>query len=244
VKPFILVTDQGTIFTWDQTLKAIFLRRRRLESQQCWRNAVYKGVAILNSSLTQPALAVTDFHGGFIDTFIPDCPSGASGFVYDPNLPLEFAPFAFKSLEDKLSNIRGARCRQDTIGDWSRKWHRQHFRYGWPIHQRFATGGALNAPWGIAQASANFGPFQQRHSDWQHRRWIINAFDPASGRLVGKLTDATARQTDVGLHGLAFRSDGLRTPTPVFASEFSSERDGLFGAITTRPGQRDQSIRS
>ena len=28
------------------------------------QGAVYKGVAILNSSLTQPALAVTDFHGG------------------------------------------------------------------------------------------------------------------------------------------------------------------------------------
>jgi hypothetical protein len=71
VKPFILVTDQGTIFTWGPDAQGDLRPQATLEVNNGARSAVYKGVAILNSSLTQPALAVTDFHGGFIDTFIP-----------------------------------------------------------------------------------------------------------------------------------------------------------------------------
>jgi len=53
--------------------------------------------------------------------------------------------------------------------------------------------------------------------------------------LVGKLTDGDGKDlTEVGLHGLAFRSDEFGNPnTLYFTSEFSNERDGLFGAITT-----------
>jgi len=62
IKPFILVTEQGTILTWgpdaNGNLPQQATPRRRIAS------AVYKGAAILNSLLTAPALAVTDFHGG------------------------------------------------------------------------------------------------------------------------------------------------------------------------------------
>jgi len=59
---------------------------------------------VLNSSLTQPALAVTDFHGGFIDTFIP----GFAPVALPGSLRIQISPWnshlsAFKSLEDKSS---------------------------------------------------------------------------------------------------------------------------------------------
>jgi uncharacterized protein (TIGR03118 family) len=103
VKPFILVTDQGTIFTWGPDAQGDLPAQATLEVNNAARNAVYKGVAILNSSLTQPALAVTDFHGGFIDTFIPGFASVAlPGSFTDPNLPLGFAPFGIQVIRRQV----------------------------------------------------------------------------------------------------------------------------------------------
>ena len=101
--------------------------------------------------------------------------------------------------------------------------------------RRFATGGALNAPWGITQASANFGPFSNDILIGNVGDGTINAFDPTSGNFVGKLLDGDGNAiVEVGLHALAFRADGFGDPnTLYFTSQLSSETDGLFGAITT-----------
>jgi hypothetical protein len=100
--------------------------------------------------------------------------------------------------------------------------------------KRFATGGALNAPWGIAQASANFGPFSDDILIGNVGDGNINAFDPATGHLVGPLLDGDGSPiTKIGLHGLAFRADGFGDPNALyFTSQLSSENDGLFGDVT------------
>ena len=101
--------------------------------------------------------------------------------------------------------------------------------------RRFATGGALNAPWGITQASANFGPFSNNIVIGNAGDGNINAFDLATGNFVGKLKDGDGHAiVETGLHGLAFRSDGFGDPdTLYFTSQINNEDDGLFGAITT-----------
>jgi len=55
VKPFILVTDQGTIFTWGPDARGDLPQHATLVINNSATNAVYKGVAILDSSLTAPA---------------------------------------------------------------------------------------------------------------------------------------------------------------------------------------------
>jgi uncharacterized protein (TIGR03118 family) len=237
VKPFILVTDEGTIFTWGPDARGDLPQQATLVVNNGARNAIYKGAAILNSTLTQPALAVTDFHGGFIDTFLPGfAPVALIGSFTDPNLPLGFAPFGIQvigkqvfvtyALQDaaKQDPVPGAGNGAVSIFDMDGNFVR-----------RFATGGVLNAPWGIVQASANFGPFSNDILIGNIGDGTINAFDPTTGRLAGKLTDGDGKDiTEVGLHGLAFRADGFADPnTLFFTSEFSSERDGLFGTITT-----------
>src|SRR5580765_7253210 len=58
VNPFIVVTEEGGIFTWGPDLNGNLPQqatlRRRIVSE------VYKGAAILNSPQASPALAVTD----------------------------------------------------------------------------------------------------------------------------------------------------------------------------------------
>jgi uncharacterized protein (TIGR03118 family) len=237
VKPFILVTDQGTIFAWGPDARGDLPQHATLVINNSARNAVYKGVAILDSSLTAPALAVTDFHGGFIDTFLPGfAPVALPGSFTDLNLPVGYAPFGIQVIGRQVFvtyAVQDAAKHNPAIGAGNGIVN--IFDMDGNFVRRFATGGALNAPWGIAQASANFGPFSNDILIGNIGDGIINAFDPTTGHLVGKLTDGDGKDiTEVGLHGLAFRADGFADPSTLFStSEFSDERDGLFSAITT-----------
>lgn len=234
VKPFILVTEQGSIFTWgpdaagDLPQKATLVRKRV--------SGIFKGVAILDSLLSGPVLAVTDFHEGFIDNFLPGFAQVAlSGSFTDPDLPAGYAPFGIQvvgrqvfvtyALQDasKQNPIFGAGNGIVSIFDMDGNFVR-----------RFASGGALNAPWGVTQASANFGPFSNDILIGNVGDGTINAFDPASGRFLGSLLDGDGfALAEVGLHALAFRADGFGDQdTLYFTSQFSDESNGLFGAIT------------
>ena len=201
------------------------------------QGAVYKGVAILNSSLTQPALAVTDFRGGFIETFLSGFdPVALSGSFTDPNLPAGYAPFGIQVIGRQVFVTYAVQdaAKQDPIAGPGNGIV-SIFDMDGNFVRRFATGGALNAPWGITQASANFGPFSNNILIGNASDGNINAFDLATGSFVGKLKDGEGHVIiETGLHGLAFRSDGFGDPdTLYFTSQISNEDDGLFGAITT-----------
>ncbi len=235
VKPFILVTEQGSILTWGPNAQGALPQQATLVRKRT--SGVFKGVAILDSLLTAPALAVTDFHGGFVDTFLPGFSQVAlPGSFTDPTLPAGYAPFGIQvigrqvfvtyALQDasKENPIFGAGNGIVSIFDMDGNFVR-----------RFATAGALNAPWGITQASANFGPFRNDILIGNVGDGTINAFDPTTGNFVGELIDGDGFPiSEVGLHGLAFRADGFGDRnTLYFTSQFNDENDGLFGAITT-----------
>ena len=234
IKPFIVVTEEGTIFTWGPDAQGNLPADATLVRSRA--GAVYKGAVILNSLLTAPVLAVTDFRGGFIETFLPGFASVAlPGTFTDPSLPAGYAPFGIQvigqqvfvtyALQDPamLDPLFGSGNGIVSIFDMDGNFLR-----------RFATGGALNAPWGITQASANFGPFSNDILIGNVGDGTINAFDPASGRFLGSLLDGDGSAlTEAGLHAMAFRPDGFGDPdTLYFTSQFSDESNGLFGAIT------------
>ncbi len=233
VKPFILVTDQGTVFTWGPDARGDLPPEATLVVNNGANGAVYKGVAILNSSLTAPALAVTDFHGGFIETFLPGfAPVALPGSFADPNLPLDYAPFGIQAIGRQVFvsyALQDAAKRDPIVGPGNGVV--SIFDMDGNFVRRFVTGGALNAPWGIAQASANFGPFSNDILIGNVGDGTISAFDPGTGRFVGKLKDGDGNDiTEVGLHTLAFRSDGFGdSNTLSFTSEFSNEQDGQIG---------------
>ena len=237
VQPFILVTEEGTVFTWGPDARGDLPQQATLVVNHSSQGAVYNGVAILNSSLTAPALAVTDFHGGFVETFLPGfSPVALPGSFTDPNLPAGYAPFGIQvigrqvfvtyALQDDARHdpVVGAGNGIVSIFDMDGNFVR-----------RFATAGALNAPWGITQASSNFGPFSNDILIGNAGDGNINAFDLTTGNFVGKLKDGDGHViAKIGLHGLAFRSDGFGDPnTLYFTSEFQNAEDGLFGAVTT-----------
>jgi uncharacterized protein (TIGR03118 family) len=237
VKPFILVTDEGTVFTWGLDAQGDIPQAATLRVDHSLFGAAYKGAAILNSSLTAPALAVADFHGGFIETFLPGFSRVAlPGSFTDPNLPAGYAPFGIQVIGQQVFVTYGL---QDAI---------KHdpvpgpgngivsiFDMDGNFVRRFSTAGALNAPWGVTQASANFGPFSNDILIGNIGDGNINAFDLATGNFVGKLKDGDGHAiARVGLHGLTFRSDGFGDPdTLYFTTQFQNADGGLFSAITT-----------
>src|SRR6266403_1526695 len=237
LKPFILVTDEGTVFTWGPDVQGNIPPAATLVVNHTSAGAVYKGVAILNSSLTAPALAVTDFHGGFIETFLPGfSPVALPGSFTDPNLPTGFAPFGIQVIGRQVFvtyAVQDAAKHDPVVA--AGNGIVSIFDMDGNFVRRFATAGALNAPWGVTQASGNFGPFSNNILIGNAGDGNINAFDLATGNFVGKLKDGDGHVVaEIALHGLAFRSDGFGDPnTLYFNSEFSNEQDGLFGAITT-----------
>jgi uncharacterized protein (TIGR03118 family) len=236
VKPFILVTREGTVLTWGPDARGDLPQAATQVIDNSPRGAVYGGVAILNSALTQPALAITDFQGGFINTFIPGfVPVALPGSFTDPNLPAGYAPFGIQVIGDQVYvtyALQDAAKHDPIPGPGNGVVN--IFDMDGNFVKRFVTGGALNAPWGITQASANFGPFSNDILVGNLGDGTISAFDPATGQFAGPLLDGNGDAiVEVGLHGLAFRADGFGDAnTLYFTSQINNENDGLFGTIT------------
>jgi uncharacterized protein (TIGR03118 family) len=236
-RPFIVVTEQGTLFTWGLDAQGDF--PPPATQQFSIASAVFKGAAILDSPTKGPALAATDFHAGVVQTLLPCNPGFTTamlpGGFRDANLPAGYSPFGIRvvgrqvfvtyALQDALKHepVFGAGNGIVNVFDMDGN-----------FVKRFATAGALNAPWGMAQASANFGPFSNDILIGNVGDGTISAFDPATGRFLGPLLDGNGVAiTAVGLNALAFRADGFGDPdTLYFTSQVNDADNGIFGAIT------------
>ncbi|MCI0464875.1 MAG: TIGR03118 family protein, partial [Gemmataceae bacterium] len=100
--------------------------------------------------------------------------------------------------------------------------------------RRFASQGALNAPWGLALAPAGFGPFGGALLVGNFGDGHINAYDPESGAYLGPLADDNGIPITVsGLWALTFGNGhaGGASDTLFFTAGVDDEEHGLFGAI-------------
>jgi uncharacterized protein (TIGR03118 family) len=100
--------------------------------------------------------------------------------------------------------------------------------------RRVAAGGALNAPWGLAVAPANFGDFSNALLVANFGDGKINAYNPATGAFIGTLakSDKTPIVID-GLWGIAFGNgvNGQPTNTLFYTAGPGNEAHGAYGRI-------------
>jgi uncharacterized protein (TIGR03118 family) len=102
------------------------------------------------------------------------------------------------------------------------------------FRQRFASGGPLNAPWGITQAPSNFGPLSNAILIGNFGDGMIHAFDQTSGLLMGTLNTANGNAfVQAGLWGIAFGNglDNQPVNTLFFAAGPNDEANGVYGRI-------------
>jgi hypothetical protein len=112
--------------------------------------------------------------------------------------------------------------------------------------QQVTSGGKLASPWGITLAPSSFGEFggDLLVGNFSYNAGEINAFDPVSGAYQGTLADENDNTLLAGSQGLWYLTfgnggNGGLADTLYFTAGLNAETDGLFGAITPTPENRN-----
>jgi len=232
---FLFATEDGTISTWASINgnNPTFALLARDDSPS---GAVYKGLAILTPQCCREYLALAEFHAGFIATYDIDFNLlTTSGSFKDSNLPVGYAPFNIQQIGTEVFvtyAVQDASGINPVIG--SGNGIVNVFDQEGNFIRRFASNGPLNAPWGVAQASSNFGSFSNDILIGNFGDGTINAFDPATGRFLGKIKDSAGNIiANPGLWALVFRADGVGgADTLYFTAGAGDENHGLFATIS------------
>ena len=236
VQPFLIATREGDIYFWGRDANGNLPTEATLALDHHLTGAVYTGLAILTPDCCGPFLAVANFHNGLIETYNTGLsPLAPPGSFTDPNLPAGYAPFGMQVIGNQLFvtyAVQDAAKQNPIFG--AGNGIVSVFDLAGNFVRRFATGGPLNAPWGVTQASANFGPFSSEILIGNVGDGTINAFATPSGSFSGQIKDGNGSAiVNTGLHGLTFRSDRFGDPnTLYFTAGINDGHDGLFGALT------------
>lgn len=230
---FIFATEDGTIVSWNSGTTAV------LKADLSASGAIYKGLALGNSG-GQNYLYAANFHAGRVDVFDTgyNLVTPAGSFT-DPALPAGFAPFNIQNVGGRLYvayALQDAEGHDDVAGPGNG--FVDVFDTSGQLLQRLASNGPLNSPWGITLAPAGFGGFSQALLIGNFGDGLINAFDPATGRFLGPLLNASGRPIAIqGLWDLKFGNGGQAGDahtlyfTAGIAGGGSLEDHGLFGSL-------------
>ncbi len=230
---FLFATEDGTISTW-ASINGSNPSFALLARDDSASGAIYKGISILTPQCCREYLALAEFHAGFVATYdISFSPLATLGSFKDSNLPAGYAPFNIQQIGTQVFvtyALQDASATNPIIGPGNGIVN--VFDTEGNFVQRFASNGPLNAPWGVAQASANFGPFSNDILIGNFGDGIINVFDPLTGAFLGQIKDRKGNViVNPGLWALVFRADGLgNANTLYFTAGASGENHGLFGA--------------
>ena len=199
---FIFDTEDGLVASWTGTSNAA-----TVVFDNSARGAVYKGLALLNSTF----LLAANFNSGKIDVLDRNFNlTSLGGSFVDPKLAPGFAPhgihvignqiYVAYAMQDAAKHDAqpGADLGQVDIFDINGNF----------ISTFVAAGGKLNAPWGVVTAPSTFGAFPNAILVGNFGDGTINAFD-ATGKFLGQLTDSSkSALVNPGLWDLVFGGGG------------------------------------
>ncbi len=235
---FIFATETGFVTGWSPVVPAPGARVAQVAVANPGR-AEYTGLA-QGSNAAGNFLYAADFANGEIDVFNATFQATTlAGNFTDPGIPDGYAPFNIQNLGGKLFVTY---ARQDNDGELAKGGNGfvSVFDTNGNFERRFASGGPLHAPWGLARAPADFGEFSNAVLVGNHGNGRIHAFDMATGALLGALRGESGGPVRIdGLWGLAFGngvSAGDRNAL-YFAAGPRGGLDGLFGSL--RAVERD-----
>jgi len=229
--PFIFVGETGTVSGWSPAVN----RTNAVTSVDTGGSAVYKGLAIGAFSGAN-YLYAADFRNNRIDVYNAGFQKATlpGGFT-DPNLPAGYGPFGIQAIGDR---IYVAYAQRETAGNDEVKGAGlgvvDVYDMGGVFLHRLAAGGALNAPWGMALAPANFGDFSNAVLVANFGDGKINAYNPSTGAFIGTLSKADRTPIVIdGLWGIAFGNGVQNQPTNTlfYTAGPNDEAHGIYGRI-------------
>lgn len=235
---FLFVAEDGVISGWNPGInlyKAEILVNHKDKS-------VFKGASIATVNRaewgTRNFLYVADFRQARVEVFdtnFKETPSIEAAFRSQQHVPAGYAPFNVQNIGGNLYVSYG---KQDAA-----KHDEIHgaglgivlvFSPTGQLIQRLQQGPWLDAPWGMAQAPSDFGPYSHDILIGNFGSGRIAAYDPVTGRFRDFLRDAKSAPIWIdGLWALAFGNDSVAGPatTLYFTAGPNHEQDGLFGSL-------------
>jgi uncharacterized protein (TIGR03118 family) len=213
------------------------------------KSSVYTGLAI-GAFNNHDYLYAANFKTGKIDVWNFQFNPVTMTFK-DPGLPAGYAPFNIQSIEDKLyvAYAKVAENGEEEAGEGLGIV--SVFNMDGSFVKRFATGGKLNAPWGLAKAQASFfadnddNGLENFLGTGIHRKrqpailvgnfgdGRINAYS-LEGEFLGQLKTENKVIEIEGLWAITFPPVSATTIDKnrlYFAAGPEDEKDGLFGYI-------------
>ena len=224
---FLFDTEDGIIANWTGQGNAVTV------VDKSSTGAVYKGLALVTNNEGTFLLAA-NFNSGAIDVFDRNFnPTHLVGNLTDPSLPAGYAPhgvhvinnaiFVAYAMQDSAKHDPtvgaglGIVDAFDTEGNFTRT---------------FASGGTLNAPWGVVATPASFGTFSNAMLIGNFGDGTINAYD-TTGHFLAQVTDSASHViTNPGLWDMVFGAGGTGDPnTLYFTAGGANQTSGLFASL-------------
>ncbi|MGC2462741.1 MAG: TIGR03118 family protein [Steroidobacteraceae bacterium] len=238
---FIYDGEGGTIAAWAQDSGATAVTAYDDGVANGTNHAVYKGLA-LGTVDGATYLYATDLHNNKVDVFDTNFskPAAMQGKFIDPNIPNGFVPFGIEAVNGQLYvtyAMQDPAMHDEVTG--AGLGYVDIFDFNGNFISRFASAGALNAPWGIAVAPAGFGSLAGDVLVGNFGDGTINIFTANGSSLatsVGPLTVINGGTLAIpGLWSLVFGNGDSDKPltTLFYTAGFADQTDGVFGSITT-----------
>jgi uncharacterized protein (TIGR03118 family) len=235
---FIFVTEDGTISGWNPKVDGT----HAIIKVNTKGKSVFKGVTMATVNVPflgpQSFLYVADFRKGRVQVYDSkfNHVSEMDNLFSDDDLPSGFAPFNVQNIG---GNIYVAFAQQDSEKhdevDGAGLGYVDIFSPEGRRLRRLEHGPWFNAPWGLVQASSDFGSSSHEILVGQFGSGEILAFNPVTGRFKGRLFDTSNNPIKIdGLWALGFGNDQSAGPatTLYFTAGPDGEQHGLFGMIT------------
>jgi uncharacterized protein (TIGR03118 family) len=238
---FIFGTEDGIVASWTDGTNAT------VAFDNSAALAVYKGVALLSNGSAN-FLLLANFRTGKIDVLDRNfLVTSLAGSFTDPHLPAGMAPhgvhvigkqiYVAYAMQDAAKHDPTPAAGSGVI---------DIFDLNGNFVKTFATGGTLNAPWGVVAAPASFGTFSNSILVGNFGDGTINAFDATSGKFQGQAMNTSNKPiVNPGLWDLVFGAGGTGDPnTLYFTAGGSSQTSGLLATLVPAAvvGQPDFSL--
>ena len=222
---FIYASEDGTVSAWSGSDSTYTVADRASAG------AVYKGIALANDGGNN-FLYLADFKNGKIDVLDKDFNYVNKTFT-DPNLPGGYAPFNIKAIGGKLYVAYAKQKAPDNEDDEPGTAHGyvDIFNPDGSFVKRFASEGALNSPWGMAQVPSGFGIPAGSILIGNFGDGRISIYDP-SGNFQGQLSKGGNPISIDGLWEITFEDAAIQGSNPnvlFFTAGPADETHGVFG---------------
>jgi uncharacterized protein (TIGR03118 family) len=246
---FIFDTEDGTISAWNGpavdpiTPGTPATSTATLVVDNSHAGAVYKGLA-LGTNKNGNFLFATNFAAGTVEAYDSNfAPAKLDGNFTDPDIPAGFAPFGIHNIDNNLFvTYAKQNAQKNDVVAGAGLGFVDVFTTDGVFVRRFASGGVLNAPWGVVRATQKQGDFSgdiligNFGSTGKFAGWI-NAFSAgANNDSHGPLLNEQGRPISIdGLWSLFFgtflNSDA---DTLYFTAGPNNQTNGLFGSLVAR----------